>query len=72
MVHAWIWQMLNSVLTHLVSNAPFLYSLKTSENCKVFWCFQGVQKEYIGNKWVNLMAYELFLQKTSQFVNFCV
>ena len=25
-----------------VRNAPFLYPLKTSENCKVFWCFQGV------------------------------
>ena len=25
-----------------VRNAPFLYPLKTSENCKLFWCFQGV------------------------------
>ena len=24
-----------------VPNAPFLYPLKTSENRKVFWCFQG-------------------------------
>ena len=37
----------------LVPNAPFLYPLKTSENRKVFWCFQGVEKGYIGNKWVN-------------------
>ena len=36
-----------------VPNAPFLYPLKTSENCKVFWCFQGVKKRSIGNKWVN-------------------
>ena len=35
-----------------VPNAPFLYSLKISENCKVFWCFQGVEKGCIGNKWV--------------------
>ena len=36
-----------------VPNAPFLYPLKTSENLKVFWCFQGVEKGCIGNKWVN-------------------
>ena len=27
-----------------VPNAPFLYSLKTSENRKGFWYFQGVKK----------------------------
>lgn len=32
-----------------VPNSPFLYSLKT-EN---LWCFQGVDKGWIGNKWVN-------------------
>ena len=36
-----------------VPNAPFLYPLKTSENRKVFWCFQGVDKGCIGNKRVN-------------------
>ena len=35
-----------------VPNAPFLYPLKTSEHGKVFWCFQGVEKGYIGTKWV--------------------
>ena len=30
-----------------VPNAPFFYPLKTSENSKVFWCFQGVEKECI-------------------------
>ena len=34
-----------------VHNAPFLYPLKT-ENRKVLWCFQGVDKGYIGKKWV--------------------
>ena len=33
-----------------VPNAPFLYSLITSEHQKVFWCFQGVEKGSIGNK----------------------
>ena len=40
-----------SALTPFVSNARFLYSLKTSENRKVF---QGVEKGCIGNEWVNL------------------
>ena len=35
-----------------VPNAPFPYPLKTSENTKVFWCFQGVRKGCIGNKCV--------------------
>ena len=35
-----------------VPNAPFLYSLKKSENFTVFWCFQGLGKGCIGNKWV--------------------
>ena len=29
--------------------------LKISENRKVFWCFQGVEKGCIGNKWVNVI-----------------
>ena len=36
-----------------VPDAPFFYPLKTSENRKVFWCFQGVEKGCIGNEWVN-------------------
>ena len=36
-----------------VPSAPFLYPLKTLENRKVFWCFQGVEKKCIGNEWVN-------------------
>ena len=37
-----------------VPNAHFLYFLKTSENRKDFWCFQGVEKGCIGDKWINL------------------
>ena len=33
-------------------NAPFLYPLKTRENRKIFWCFPGVEKGCIRNKWV--------------------
>ena len=39
-------------INRFVPNVPFLYSLKTSENYKVFWCFQGVEKGWIGNEWV--------------------
>ena len=37
----------------LIPNALFFYSLKTSENRKVFWYFPGIEKGYIGNNWVN-------------------
>ena len=34
-------------------NTPFLYPLKTSENLTVFWSFQGVEKECIGDTWAH-------------------
>ena len=40
------------LLNPFVPNEPFLYPLKTSENLKVLWCFQGVKKGCIGNKWL--------------------
>ena len=36
----------------LVPKAPFLFPLKTSEIC--FLIFSEVEKEYIGNEWVNI------------------
>ena len=33
-------------------NATFFYPLKTSENRKVFQCFQGVEKRCIGKEWI--------------------
>ena len=36
------------------SSVALLYPLKTSENLKVFWCFQGVKQCNTGLKWVNL------------------
>ena len=41
------------VFSPFVPNTPFLYTLKASENRKVFWCSQGVDKGCIGHKWVN-------------------
>ena len=43
----------NNFIIPFVPNAPFLYPPKTSENGKIFWCFQGVEKECIGNEWAN-------------------
>ena len=45
-----------SSVNPFVPNAPFLYPLKTSENSKVFRCFEGVEKRCIGNKWVKVNA----------------
>ena len=42
------------IIEPICSQCTFLYSLKTSENLKVFWCFQKVEKGCIGNKWFNL------------------
>ena len=43
-------------LKPFVPNAPFLYTLKTTENptenLTVFWCFQGAEKGCIENEWV--------------------
>ena len=33
-----------------VPETPFLYTLKTDHR-KVFYCFQGVEKQCIGNEW---------------------
>ena len=37
-------------LNPFVSDALFLYLLKTSENLTVVRCFQGVEKGFIGNE----------------------
>ena len=57
-------------LNPLVPNAPFLYPLKTSENVTVFWCFQGVGKGCIGNKWVKgkLNALDDFKNKEQKYM----
>ena len=41
-------------ITPFVPDAPSLYPLKISENRKVFWCFKGVEKGCIRNKWVHI------------------
>ena len=40
----------------------FQYHLKTYEKLTIFWCFQGVEKGYTGNEWVNsqLIYHERF------------
>ena len=54
------------ILNPFVPNASFPYPLKIPEKCKVFWCFQGVEKECIGNKWVNsFQPFTFFVKKAS-------
>ena len=50
------------LINSFTPNAPFLYPLKTSKNCMVFWCFQGVEKVCIGNNWVNIQFFLFFLR----------
>ena len=49
-------QKMNFCSNPFVPNAPFLYPLKASENRKVFWCFQGVQKGFIGKHGVRIFS----------------
>ena len=56
-----------------VPNAPFLYPLKTLENRKVFWCFQGVEKGCMKNEWVMLIIISKYVvmfwsTKTAYFI----
>ena len=44
--------MFKKVINPFIPNAPILYPLKTSENRKVFLCFQRVEKGCTGNEWV--------------------
>ena len=39
---------------------PFSTRLKISQNRKVFWCFQAVEKGCIGNKWEAKFKNDLF------------
>ena len=50
-----------NLLNPFVPNAAFLYPLKTLQNRKVFWCFQGVEKGCFGNEWVKEHDYDTFL-----------
>ena len=56
----------NRTINPFVPNAPFLYTLKTPENRKVF-CFQGgggwgVEKGCIRNEWVKILIEYIVLK----------
>ena len=53
-----------------VPNPPFLYPPKTSDNLMVFWCFQGVEKGWIGNKWVDENSFTIRKHYVRRFVRF--
>ena len=54
----WVWRCKYSI-NPFVPNATFLYPLKILENLTTFWCFQGVAKSCIGNKWVNSCLWKI-------------
>ena len=54
---------LSSFINPFIPNALFFYTLETSENRKVLWCFQGgggVEEGCIGNKWVRIKSNSIF------------
>ena len=56
---------------------PFSTPLKTSQNRKAFWYFQGVGKGCTGNEWVRVSSFWLEIQGTLLFaysldINFSV
>ena len=48
---------LNVSFNPVISNAPFLYPLKTLQKPYGFLCFQRVEKGCIGDRWVNIHIY---------------
>ena len=56
-------------LSPFVPYATFLYPLKISENLAVFWCFQGVEKGCIENKWVKQMYFRVLENFSSRFLS---
>ena len=42
-------------LTHLLPTHTYSIPWKHQQNLRFFWCFQGVEKRYIGNKWVKFV-----------------
>ena len=57
LVRLWVESLMKALINLFVPNAPFLYLLKTSENHKVSWCSQGVEKGCTENKWVKRLFY---------------
>ena len=55
------WGIFHAVINPFVPNASFLYPLKTTENYKVFWCFQWVEKRCTGNEWVIFFCFQVSL-----------
>ena len=68
------WKHQNNVLNPVnpfVHNPPLFYPLKTTENRNIF-CFQGLEKGYIENKWVNVSNEDTRLMLMTPFSVFTV
>ena len=53
---------------HICPRYTLSLPLKTSENRNVFWCFQGVEKGCIGNKWVKANFHSVNVQGSFAFL----
>ena len=62
------WGIFYAVINPFVPNVSFLYPLKTTENYKVFWCFQWVEKRCTGNEWVVFFVFRSAYHITSYFL----
>ena len=62
-------KLMRRVLTFLFLMHSLSTPLKTSENHKVFWCFPGVEKEYIGSKWVKILEKLILSNKIQIFLH---
>ena len=56
------------MFTYLMLLVAFLYPPENFRKAQLFWCFQGVQKESSGMKWVNpvILFISNFYQYTSE------
>ena len=62
---------LGVLVDQFVPNTLLLYPLRISKNFTVFWCFQGVEKGCIGNKWVKTTKTYKCLRTTFRSWSFC-
>ena len=66
----WVKEYLKNLLTNSFPMHPFLTPQNTSENRKVFWSFQAVEKGCIGNWWVNFSFFTEYYYFSRNYINF--
>ena len=67
----WLVDYIPKPINQFVSNAHFIYPLKTSDNLTVFWCFKGVEKGCIGKEWIRNAINKTFSKVNNIILNLC-